>query len=37
MKNTINLNKEEVYSISTSERKKSNLDLSYTRNSLYYK
>lgn len=33
----LDLNHEEVYSISTSEIKKSNLDLSYTRNSLYYK
>jgi len=33
----LDLNYEEVYSISTSEIKKSNLDLSYTRNSLYYK
>ena len=33
----LDLNNEEVYSISTSEIKKSNLDLSYTRNSLYYK
>ena len=33
----LDLNYEEVYSISTSEIKKSNLDLSYIRNSLYYK
>lgn len=33
----LDLNHEEVYSISTSEIKKSNLDLSYTRNNLYYK
>ena len=33
----LDLNHEEVYSISTSEIKKSNLDLSYIRNSLYYK
>ena len=33
----LDLNHEEVYSISISEIKKSNLDLSYTRNSLYYK
>ena len=33
----LDLNHEEVYNISTSEIKKSNLDLSYTRNSLYYK
>ena len=33
----LDLNYEEVYSISTSEIKMGNLDLSYTRNSLYYK
>ena len=33
----LDLNYEEVYNINTSEIKKSNLDLSYTRNSLYYK
>lgn len=33
----LDLNYEEVYSISTNEIKKSNLDLSYTRNNLYYK
>lgn len=33
----LDLNYEEVYSISTSEIKKNNLDLSYTRNNLYYK
>ena len=33
----LDLNHEEVYSISTSEIKMGNLDLSYTRNSLYYK
>lgn len=33
----LDLNYEEVYSINTDEIKKSNLDLSYTRNSLYYK
>lgn len=33
----LDLNHEEVYSINISEIKKSNLDLSYTRNSLYYK
>ena len=33
----LDLNHEEVYSISTSEIKMGNLDLSYTRNNLYYK
>ena len=33
----LDLNYEEVYSISANEIKKSDLDLSYTRNSLYYK
>ena len=33
----LDLNYEEVYSINTDEIKKNNLDLSYTRNSLYYK
>lgn len=33
----LDLNYEEIYSISTSEIKMGNLDLSYTRNSLYYK
>ena len=33
----LDLNYEEVYNINTSEIKKSKLDLSYTRNSLYYK
>lgn len=33
----LDLNYEEVYNINTSEIKKSNLDLSYTRNNLYYK
>ena len=33
----LDLNHEKVYSISTSEIKKSNLELSYTRNSIYYK
>ena len=33
----LDFNHEEVYSISTSEIKMGNLDLSYTRNNLYYK
>ena len=33
----LDLNYEEVYNINTGEIKKSNLDLSYTRNNLYYK
>ena len=33
----LDLNYEEVYSINTDEIKKSDLDLSYTRNNLYYK
>lgn len=33
----LDLNYEEVYSISANEIKKSDLDLSYTRNNLYYK
>lgn len=33
----LDLNYEEVYSINTNEIKKSDLDLSYTRNNLYYK
>ena len=33
----LDLNYEEIYSIRTSEIKMGNLDLSYTRNSLYYK
>ena len=33
----LDLNYEEVYNINTSEIKKSDLDLSYTRNNLYYK
>lgn len=33
----LDLNYEEVYSISASEIKKSDLELSYTRNNLYYK
>ena len=33
----LDLNYEEVYSINTDEIKKNNLDLSYTRNNLYYK